>query len=207
MDGVFRLAPATDTSAVPIRADDEGSRLLFRLIGSLQSALRRRSAVVAALWAAAGATAAVAGLLAIDSSGGVPDSARRVVYGAAGAAAIVVVASAAFMAWRRRPSAVYVARLIEAERPELKNALLTFAELASDPSADPSLTAAVGRRAAMILARDVPGRFLPPWDIRRPLVAVLGAGALVGGMLWLAQGTRVRPWVPSADAGLIGARV
>jgi hypothetical protein len=111
------------------------------------------------------------------------------------------------VAWRRKPSSLYVARLIETERPELKNALLTFVELVSDPSADPSMTVAVGRRAAMILARDVPRRFLPPWDLRRPLVAIFGAGALVGGMLWLAQGTRIRPWVASAEGGLMGVAI
>jgi len=187
------------------RAGDDGSRLLLRLMGSLQSVLRRRSAAVAAMWAAAGALAALVGLLAIDGAGGVPHSARALVYGVTGAAGVAVVACAALVAWGRKPSSAYVARLIEDARPELKNALLTFVELASEASSDPSMTEAVGRRAAAILARDGPGRFLPPWDVRRPLVAVLGAGALVGAMLWLAQGTRVRPWVASADAGLIGA--
>jgi len=192
---------------LPTRAADDGSRLLLRLIGLLQSVLRRRAAAVAAVWATAGALAAVAALLAIDWSGELSASTRSAVYGATGAAAVAVVLGAAFMAWRRKPSSLYVARLIETERPELKNALLTFVELAGDPSADPSMTAAVGRRAAAVLARDVPGRFLPLWEIRRPLIAVLGAGALVGGMLWLAQGTRIRPWVASAEGGLMGVAI
>jgi len=189
---------------VPTHTDDDGSRLLLRLIHSLQSVLRRRAAAVAAVWATAGALAALAALLAIDWSGELPPSARSAVYGATGAAAVAVVAGAAFAAWRRKPSSLYVARLIETERPQLKNALLTFVELVADPSADPSMTSAVGRRAAAVLARDVPGRFLPPWEIRRPVIAVLGAAALVGGMLWLAQGTRIRPWVASAEGGLMG---
>ncbi len=192
---------------MPTRDGDEGSRLLSHLIGSLQSVLRRRAAGVAAMWATAGALAAIAGLLAVDWSTAAPDSSRSAACGAAGAAAVAVVAGAAFMAWRRKPSRLYAARLIEKGRPELKNALTTFVELACDPSSDPSMTAAVGRRAATILARDVPGRFLPPLQIRRPLAAVLGAGAIVGLMLWLAQGTRVRPWVASADGGVMAADI
>jgi hypothetical protein len=190
---------------VPIHNADDGSRRLAHLIRSLQSALRRRSAAASAMWATAGALAAVAGLLALDWSDMAPAFPRAAVYGAAGAAAVAVVAGAAFVAWRRRPSPVYVARLIETERPELKNAVLTFVELAADPSADPSMTAAVARRAATILARDNPDRFLPPLGLRRPLIAVLAAAALNGCLLWLGQGTRIRPWVASADAGIMGA--
>jgi len=192
---------------VPTRDGDEGSRLLSHLIGSLQSVLRRRAAGVAAMWATAGALAATAGLLAVDWATAAPDSSRPVVYVAAGAAAVAVVAGAAFMAWRRKPSPLYAARLIEKRRPELKNALTTFAELACDPSSDPSMTSAVGRRAATILARDVPGRFLPPLQIRRPLAAVLAAGAIIGLMLWLAQGTRIRPWVASAEGGVMATDI
>ncbi len=192
---------------MPTRDGDQGSRFVSYLLGSLQSALRRRAAVVAAMWATAGALAATAGLLAVDWATAAPDSSRPVVYVAAGAAAVAIVAGAAFRAWRRKPSPLYVARLIEAQRPDLKNALLTFAEFVRDPSADPSMTAAVGRRAATILARDVPAQFLPPPGIRRPLAAVLGAGAIVGLMLWLAQGTRVRPWIASAEGGLMGADI
>jgi len=190
---------------VPIHNADDGSRRLAHLIRSLQSALRRRSAAVGAMWATAGALAAVAGLLALDWSDMAPAFPRTTVYGAAGGAAVAAVVGAAFVAWRRRPSPVYVARLIETQRPELKNAVLTFVELAADPSADPSMTAAVARRAATILARDNPDRFLPPLDLRRPLIAVLAAAAINGGLLWLGQGTRIRPWVASADAGLMGA--
>ena len=190
---------------MPIHNADDGSRRLAHLIRSLQSALRRRSAAVGAMWATAGALAAVAGLLALDWSDMAPAFPRTTVYGATGAAAVAAVAGAAFVAWRRRPSPVYVARLIETQRPELKNAVLTFVELAADPSADPSMTAAVARRAATILARDNPDRFLPPLDLRRPLIAVLAAAAINGGLLWLGQGTRIRPWVASADAGLMGA--
>ena len=150
---------------------------LSRLIAWIQAALRRRAAVRAGLWAVAGALAALAAVLVADMAWGL-SGARIIFYLAATAAGLMAVAGAAARAARPVPSAFYVARLIEKRRPDLKNALITFVELACEGAADRSLYAAVGRRAARLLAGTDPVEFLPAPALRRPLAAA-GAAAII----------------------------
>jgi hypothetical protein len=202
---VQSVSPTVDVLIVLTHDGDEGSRFLCGLIGSVQAAMCRRGAAVAALWAGAACLAALALLLAVDLWGPPGwDSVRVIVYLAAGPAAVVAVGVAAGRAWARTPLAFYVARLIEARRPQLKNALITFVELYCDPAADPSMSVAVGRRAARVLAQDGPAEFLPPLSIRRPVTALVAAAALVGMVLWMSQGVLMRPWLASAQASLAG---
>ncbi len=191
---------------MPTHDVDEGSRFLCGLIGSVQAAMRRRGAAVAALWAGAASLAALALLLVVDLWGPPGwDSVRVIAYLAVGPAAVVAVGVAAGRAWARTPLAFYAARLIEARRPQLKNALITFVELYCDPAADPSMSVAVGRRAARVLAQDGPAEFLPPLSIRRPVTALVAAAFLTGTVLWMSQGVLVRPWLASAQASLAGS--
>ena len=129
---------------------------------------------------------------------------RIIVYLAATAAGLMAVAGAAARAARPVPSAFYVARLIEKRRPDLKNSLITFVELASEGAADRSLCAAVGRRAARLLAGTDPVEFLPAPALRRPLAAAGAAALVLGACLWLAQGTLFAPWAAAAQAGPVG---
>ncbi|MCX5669861.1 MAG: hypothetical protein NTU94_00875 [Planctomycetota bacterium] len=115
-------------------------------------------------------------------------------------AGISVVGAAIGSAWTKKPSMLYLARLIELQRPDLKNALLTFVELHQDPQADPTLTSALGRRAARLLADAEPQMFLPPTRLRRPAMAAASAALLLGAGLWLAQGILFTPWVTGAEA-------
>ena len=78
--------------------------------------------------------------------------------------------------WRRKPSALFIARVIERRRGELKNSLITFLELQADPLEDPNTAAAVGLRAAAPRERR-PRAFLPPHGLRRPGMAMAGGPA------------------------------
>ena len=190
---------------MPLHGQDDGSRFLRHLTEGLAASMRRRAAASAALWATATVLAALAILLLAGAALRLSASVWLAVHLLAWPAAVAAVAAAALRAWRRRPSPEYVARVVESQRPELKCALVTFAELASDPSADASLRAAVARRAAVVLARDVPATFLPPFDVRRPALAVAGAFMLLGATLWLFQGTVIRPWTSAAQAGVLSS--
>ena len=169
---------------------------------SIQASLRCRAAVSAGLWTGAAVLASLAALLAVDAAAPFPGAARGIIYAVAWLAGVGIVAMVTAGRWLRRPSPLYVARLIELQRPELKNALITFLELHSDPLADASMRAAVGRRAARILADAEPGKFLPLAALRRPAVAAAGAALVLAAGLWLAQGILFAPWVPAAEASL-----
>jgi len=187
---------------VPTYEGDPALRFLCRLIMSIQAALRRRAAVSAGLWTGAAVLASLSALLAVDAAARFPGAARGIIYAAAWLAGVGIVAMVTAGRWLRRPSPLYVARLIELQRPELKNALITFLELHSDPLADASMRAAVGRRAARILADAEPGKFLPLAALRRPAVAAAGAALVLAAGLWLAQGILFAPWVAAAEASL-----
>jgi hypothetical protein len=183
----------------------EGGRevhFLDHLIGQVQSALRRRAAVMAALWATAGVLAAESIILLADAVWDLCGSARLAVYLVTALSGAVTATIVAFVAWSRRPSDAYVARLIEKHRPALKNALITFVELRSAPGEDPSMGLAVGRRAVRILADDEVETFLAPFSVRRPAAATLVAAWILGMGLWLAQGVLFKPWVPAAEASV-----
>jgi len=183
----------------------EGGRevhFLDHLIGQVQSALRRRAAVMAALWATAGVLAAESIILLADAVWDLCGSARLAVYLVTALSGAVTATIVAFVAWSRRPSDAYVARLIEKHRPALKNALITFVELRSAPGEDPSMGLAVGRRAVRILADDEVETFLAPFSVRRPAAAALVTAWILGMGLWLAQGVLFKPWVPAAEASV-----
>ncbi|HUU31677.1 MAG TPA: hypothetical protein VMY69_06220, partial [Phycisphaerae bacterium] len=183
----------------------EGGRevhFLDHLIGQVQSALRRRAAVMAALWATAGVLAAESIILLADAVWDLCGSARLAVYLVTALSGAVTATIVAFVAWSRRPSDAYVARLIEKHRPALKNALITFVELRSAPGEDLSMGLAVGRRAVRILADDEVETFLAPFSVRRPAAATLVAAWILGMGLWLAQGVLFKPWVPAAEASV-----
>jgi hypothetical protein len=178
-----------------------GARRLAGLIADIQHALRRREAARALLRAVAAALASVAaaGVFALAAPPG----------WAAGLIACAAVSAAAGaglavgLVWRRRPTALLAARLVEARRPELKNALVTFVELAADPSADSSAAEAIARRAAHILARDDTAAFLPPRSWLRPAACAAAGLVACAVALWLNLGGPARPMLPTAEAGLI----
>ena len=177
-------------------AADRSLPYLHGLLDGLVARLRRRSAVRAALWAATAALAGLAVLVVLVAAIGLP-AVVLLVGALAGAAAVGV---AWTVAYRPRPSAVYVARLVEGRRPDLKNALVTLVELMADPSSDRSMQAALARRAARIVSRDPPDALLTLPDTRRPGWAAAGSAVLLGATLWLGQGTAVAPWVTTAEA-------
>jgi hypothetical protein len=74
-------------------------------------------------------------------------------------------------------------------------------ELAADASSDRSMQTALARRAARILSRDPPHAFLPDVSWRRPSWSLAASAVLLGGVLWMAKGTAVAPWLPGAAAG------
>jgi len=180
----------------------------------VQKAHRRRAAAVRALWATSAAVAALTVFLAADAASGWAEGRRLAVYLVVAAASGTAVAGLALAAWLRIPSPLYVARLIERYHPELKNALITFVELESDPPAsrragttagggpaeDPSVAAAVGRQAARVLSGADPTEFLPSRGIRTPAMAAAAAVSILAGVLWMGQGVLFRPWVSAAQA-------
>ena len=182
---------------------DLGTRFLCRLISHLQATLRRRATASATLWAAAAGLAAMAGLLAADAAVGLP-AGRGGIYLAAAGATLAAALAAAGWTYRRRPSAYFVARLIEGQRPDLKNAVITFVELQSTPADDPSMAEAVARRAARLLSREAPEAFLPPSAARRPAFAAAAAATVLAVGLWMAQGTLFPPWTAATYAATAG---
>ena len=199
---------------MPTFGRQASGHFLRRLIVQVQKAHRRRAAAVRALWATSAAVAALTVFLAADAASGWAEGRRLAVYLVVAAASGTAVAGLALAAWLRIPSPLYVARLIERYHPELKNALITFVELESDPPAsrragttagggpaeDPSVAAAVGRQAARILSGADPTEFLPSRGIRTPAIAAAAAVSILAGVLWMGQGVLFRPWVSAAQA-------
>ena len=194
--------PTTDFQIVPMHDLDAEIVFLEGLLARVQAALRRRAGAVAAIWAGAAALMLPAAVLLVDAACGFGAAGRIIVYPAsilAGAAAVALAAATARM---QAPSAFYVARLIETARPELKNSLITFAELRADPSIDPAMAVAVGRRAARILAKSDLEFLISPAPLRRPVAAMAVASGVLAASLWLAQGILFAPWVATAEASL-----
>jgi len=164
-------------------------RFLEATIAEVQAALVRQAAMRAGLWAAAAVALAMAGLVAVDGATNFAAGMRPIVYGLAAAGAAIIITAAATMAARAQVLApMCVARLIEEARPDLKNALITFVELRADPGSDPSMCAAVGRRAARILSEADLCDFVPAACVCRAAWAATGGVCLLGAMLWLTQG-------------------
>jgi hypothetical protein len=187
---------------VSVRHQAADALPLVNLITQVQVTLRRRAAATATLWALAGALVGLAALLMADAAcgfGGV----RFLAYGGGSMVGLLAVVTAALAARRRVPSAFYVARLIEVQRPELKNALITLVEFQYDGASDPSMTAAVGRRVARVLAHVEPAEFLPAPAMRRPVAATVLSAILMGIGFWLAQGVLFAPWSQAAEASLV----
>jgi len=188
---------------VPSRQGATPGRFLRHVLVSVQSVLRRRAAVRSAVWASAAALAALTLVLAIDAVWVYPRSSRPAVYLMAALAGAAGVAISMLLAWARKPSLFYVARLIERGRPELKNDLMTFLDLSADSGADPSAAVAIARRSARLLAEFEPTRLLPPHRLRRPCAVVAGAAVALAVGVWLAQGVLFQPWIGQAEAGLV----
>jgi hypothetical protein len=157
----------------------------------------------AGFWAAAATMIAMAGLLAVDGATNFAAAVRPIVYGLAMAAGAVTVGAALLAGRVQVLPPMCVVRLIEQVRPDLKNALLTFVELRSDPSADPSKIAAVARRAARILAEVDLCEFVPTVCVRRATYAAMGGACLLGVMLWLTQGVLFSRGPATAKAELM----
>jgi len=179
--------------AVDIYAADHEMNFLGRVVRVAKSSLRRRHTVTAALWAAATVLAVAAGILAIAAECGLCGFERFTAYLAAVITGAGIVVAVAVTAWAKQPSDFYVARVLENRWPELKNALVTFVEFRSNPSEDPSMRVAVGRRAARILAKIDPPMLLPPFPFRRPVIAALGAVLALGLSVWVNQGAVFAP--------------
>jgi len=178
-------------------SEDRALRGLWGLLEYLASRLRRRAAKAATLWAAAAVLAALAAVVALDAAVGLPPCAFLL----AGAAGIAAVALASALAYRPRPSTVYLARLVERRRPELKEALVTLVDLAADPSSDLSMQRALARRAGRILARDPPHAFLPTVSWRRPGWALAAGMVILAAVLGLERGTAFAPRLAGAGTG------
>ena len=157
----------------------------------------------AGFWAAAAMMIAMAVLLAVDGATAFAAGIRPIVYGLAMAAGAAAVVAATLASRVRVLPPMCVARLIEQVRPDLKNALLTFVELRSDPSADPSKIAAVARQAARILAEADFCEFVPTQRAGLAAGAAMGGACLLGVMLWLTQGVLFNHGPAAAEAGLL----
>jgi hypothetical protein len=198
---------------VPTFGRQASDHFLRRLIVQVQKAHRRRAAAARALWATSAAVAALTVFLAADAASGWAEGRRLAVYLVIALASGTAVVGLALAAWLRIPSPFYVARLIERRHPELKNALITYVELESDPACperaeaaeDPSVAAAVGRQAAKVLSSADPTEFLPSRGIRTPALAATATVGLLAGVLWMGQGVLFRPWVSAAQAHSAGS--
>ena len=175
-------------------------RCLNHVLAAVEAALRRRAAVCAALWAGGAAAAGLTVLLAADAAADFGPGVRPAVYLIAVAAAAAGIGLAAWAAGRRRPSPLYLARLIEGRRPELKNSLLTYVELRCAQGGDPSMCAAVGRRAGRILQDADPAEFVPQGSLRPATVAATASACVLAAAIWLAQGVVFHHWTASAQA-------
>ncbi len=165
-------------------------RGLCALVDAVRAASAKGEALRAGLWAAAGAMAAAAGLLGLGRD--LP--AWALLAPVAGLALAALAASA--WAWHRRPSRRRAARWIEAARPDLKNALMTLVEMVGEgrracPDADPGMCAAVGRRAARLLAGTDPLEFAWRPSVRTPAWACLAAAGVLGLALWSGRGPQL----------------
>jgi len=175
---------------------------LRRFILAIRDGVCRRAATRTAVWAAAALVAALAAAVLADAAIHLATSTRLIVYPAILLAGAAVGGGAVLRAWRRKPAALFIARVIERRRGELKNSLITFLELQADPLEDPNTAAAVGLRAARLLAETDPRVFLPPRRLRRPGMALAGAVLLLGVAMWLGQGVLFDPWTGAAEASI-----
>jgi hypothetical protein len=180
-------------------------RCLDHVLAAVEAAFRCRAAACAALWAGGAAAAALTVLLAADAAADFGPGVRPAVYLIAVAAAAAGIGLAAWTAWLRRPSPLYLARLIEGRRPELKNSLLTYVELRCAQGGDPSMCAAVGRRAGRFLQDADPAEFVPQGSLRPATAAATASACVLAAAIWLAQGVVFHHWTASAQASL-GAR-
>jgi len=178
-------------------------RFIEATIAEVQAALVRQAAMRAGLWAAAAVAGAMAGLVAVDGATNFAAGIRPIVYGLAAAGGAIIIAAATMAARAQVLAPMCVAHLIEEVRPDLKNALITFAELRADPGSDPSMCAAVGRRAARILSEADLCDFVPVACVRRAAWAATGGACLLGAMLWLTQGVLFGHGPAAAEAGQI----
>lgn len=175
-------------------------RCLNHVLAAVEAALRRRAAACAALWAGGAAAAGLTILLVADAAADFGPGVRPAVYLIAVVAAAAGIGLAAWAAGRRRPSPLYLARLIEGRRPELKNSLLTYVELRCAQGGDPSMCAAVGRRAGRILQDADPAEFVPQGSLRPATVAATASACVLTAAIWLAQGVVFHHWTASAQA-------
>jgi hypothetical protein len=180
-------------------------RCLDHVLAAVEAAFRCRAAACAALWAGGAAAAGLTVLLAADAAADFGPGVRPAVYLIAVAAAAAGIGLAAWTAWLRRPSPLYLARLIEGRRPELKNSLLTYVELRCAQGGDPSMCAAVGRRAGRFLQDADPAEFVPQGSLRPATAAATASACVLAAAIWLAQGVVFHHWTASAQASL-GAR-
>ena len=149
-------------------------RFLEATIAEVQAALVRQAAMRAAFWATSGALIVMAGLVAVDGATNFAAGIQPIVYGLAAAGGAIIIAAATMAVRAQVLAPMCVARLIEEARPDLKNALITFVELRADPASDPSVCAAVGRRAARILSEADLCDFVPAACVRRAAWAATG---------------------------------
>ena len=175
-------------------------RCLDHVLAAVEAALRCRAAACAALWAGGAAAAGLIVLLAADAAADFGPGLRPAIYLIAVAAAAAGIGLAAWAAWRRRPSPLYLARLIEGRRPELKNSLLTYVELRCAQGGDPSMCAAVGRRAGRFLQDADAAEFVPQGSLRPATVAATASACVLAAAIWLAQGVVFHHWTASAQA-------
>jgi len=165
----------------------EEVRSVDHILAAIQAAFRRRAAARAGLWVGSAALAVLAGLLAADAAADF-GAARPAVYFIALVAAAAGVVGAAWTGWMRRPSPLYLAHLVERRRPELKSALVTYVELRCTGGGDPSMCAAVGRRAGQVLKEADPAEFVPPGSLRPAGAAATASACVLALALWLTQG-------------------
>jgi len=175
-------------------------RCLDHVLAAVEAAFRCRAAACAALWAGGAAAAGLTVLLAADAAADFGPGVRPAVYLIAVAAAAAGIGLAAWTAWLRRPSPLYLARLIEGRRPELKNSLLTYVELRCAQGGDPSMCAAVGRRAGRFLQDADAAEFVPQGSLRPATVAATASACVLAAAIWLAQGVVFHHWTASAQA-------
>jgi len=179
----------------------EGAALfLDDFLTTVADGFRHRRAVRLGLWAVAALLTVLTVALLADVALGYASGWRGLFYVGLLVAGLVGVAIGVVYAWRQRPSRLYVARLIERGRPDLKNALITFLELST--ASETSTRAALGRRAAHVLSEMSPAAFLPPYHLRRAALATATAALVLASTLWLSQGLLISPWVRGAKAGL-----
>ncbi len=178
---------------------DADARFLIGLAAGVSQGIVRAKMARNGLWAACAGLLALAATVVADAARGLP-AGRGWVYGAVAAGAVGAVGAALALPWRRIPSIFASARLVERARPELKNGLVTFLEMARNPSDD--RVRAVSRRAARALSDARPVDFLPSARLRGPATAAAMAAGTLGIALWMAQGALFDPWAAGAEAAV-----